>query len=96
MVCFGCGIEWNIHLLGMAIGRGKPLLRICVGSRRPDGRGILLPVPFVNLFDGRSADDATANVEFGFEFVANVEFNAVSYSGLFRLPFELPDERLCK
>lgn len=33
-------------------------------------------------------------MEFGFESVANVEFSADSYSGLFKLPLELPDERL--
>lgn len=89
----------NIYLLGMVMGRGKPLFRICVGGRRPDGRGILPPVPFVNLFGGSGGayvwvTGATANVEFGFESVANVEFSAESYSGLFRLPLELPDERL--
>lgn len=82
------------------MGRGRPLLRICVGGRKPDRRGILPPMPFNNLLDV-SGDTficgivGTANVVFGFESVANVEFNADSYSGLFKLPFELPDERLC-
>lgn len=62
------------------MGRGKPLLRICVGGRRPDGRGILPPLPFDGSGGAYIWDTggATANVEFGFEFVAKVEFNTDS------------------
>lgn len=84
---------WKVYRLGMVMGRGRALRRIWVGCRKPDGRGISLPVPFVSL--PASSGGAMANVEFPFDFVANVEFNDGSHSGLFRLPLELPDERLC-
>lgn len=84
----------------MVMGRGRALLRICDGCRKPVGRDILPPIPFVSLLVcscGTFIWDtgAKANVEFGFEFVANVEFIVDSYSDLLRLPLELPDERLC-
>lgn len=66
------------------MGRGRALLRICVGGLKPDGRGILPLLPFDSLLDGSGGvfiwlTGATAtNVEFGFEFVANVEFIADS------------------
>lgn len=46
------GLLGGIYRLGMVMGRGRPLLRICVGGRKPDARGILLPVPLVNLLHG--------------------------------------------
>lgn len=99
-----CGSAANhnsSYFFGIVMGRGKPLFLICVGNLKPDGLGGLA-LTFIN-FDGTLGILITfdagsdKNVAFAFKLlVASAVFTFDSDSGLFKLPFELPDDRLCK
>lgn len=78
----------NAYLFGMLVGLGKPLRFICVGGRKPDGRVIFPAERFARTLEA---------TEIGCDAGTNVTFKVdCSWSGLFKLPLELADDRLCR